>query len=612
MITATTGRPKAKRGAIDGAINRLTSIEQQAAGPPAAKLQPGDNERTEIALIPIGEIDRHPDNRVIDESDPSIVELASSIAQHGQLEPMRVRRMGSGRYQLISGERRYTALIAAGMIFARCIVVECDDATALIEVAVANSHRQDLNAIERAQHMVKLMMPKDKGGSGLTREQAGLIFGLTSESGCKNALRMLKLPKELQGLIISGDLPERAARALIPYCEVPEIEKELINIFRLAKQDGTVATRAAGIMEGAGEELYEIEGLIHEHLRPIDLDVTRRYDYPISLQPRLFEIDDATRERLQCVTLPTHLGWNPKLRRDEYAPRVYARNVKLWDELQQPHIDAIAEGKSKENGKKSPAKSVDGTPKKLTPAQQRAEDARKAKEADERLDKFTRDWAFRLMRATISTAQFDEQTLMLMMPLITTCGYDGQSDLRSYADAALHEAGLIQKPFEPWSGRGDSQVDLAKHRTKGFAYCSAFWRCIVWPVSHRVGSNKVDDALVTAGELPDKIRSIDDDEVRELAELVCVSAETAWQAGATEDSDERRLIAVWLLRHTTKQLASLAEELGVKAFLGDGRSAIAEQILAQHRPGKPLRLPKRIDSILNPSKGPKNGKRKSK
>ncbi len=191
-------------------MNTATATRRKSKPPAASapKESPIDSAETSlttsVVVIPLAQLERHPLNRIIDTGSEEIQKLAASIAEHGQLEPMRVRPIGQGRYQIISGERRYHALTIARSYGAKCIVVATDDATALKEVAAANSNRQDLNPVERGELMQLLMKPIADGGSGLTLLEAGAIFGLTSESGCKNALRLMKLPRRILDLVVSA------------------------------------------------------------------------------------------------------------------------------------------------------------------------------------------------------------------------------------------------------------------------------------------------------------------------------------------------------------------------------------------------------------------------
>lgn len=558
------------------------------------------SESVAIVQIPLGEIERHPLNRVISETDPEIIALANSIAEHGQLEPIRVRRLPSGKYQLISGERRYTALVVAGFFAAMARVVDVDDATALKEVAAANSHRQDLDPIERAELMTHLMRPIIEGGSGLTREQAGHIFGLTSESGCKNALRMLKLPPGLKALVKSREVPERVARTLVPYCDVPQLAKVIDEKFAEAVRDEQLEEF---LQEADSEGFWWIEQEVEDSLRPIDAKTKRSNAYPAGPQPRLFELTDELRAKLDIVTVPTRAGWEKG--RPKMEPREWCTNAKLWDELQAPHIAAINKGKGKPE---SATKAAKAEGRKLTPAEERAEAKRKAKLADEQLDKFTRDWAYRLLRATISMRSSDESLVALTLPMISTYHHDSAHELRSLADAALVETQC--STFRGGWERGSQHTHgaaLKTHRKQGSAILAAYWRLIVWPVSRLISDKaKPHDEVTPAGELPNRLIGIDEGTLDALAELAGVSAETAWHEAARDGSDERRLVSVWLMRHTTAQLKQLGTELGLK-LTREKRADLVDELLAAHKCGRPLALPKRIAAVLEPKA---KGKRK--
>lgn len=556
-----------------------------------------------IETIPLGQLHRHPLNRAIDPKDPEIVQLAISMSEHGQIEPLRVRMIKSGenpQYQIISGERRFTALVSMGTFAARCTVVETDDATALAEVAVANSHRKDLNPIERAELMQRLMLPTSEGGSGMTRDQAGHVFGLTSESGCKNALRLLQLPQSIKALIISGEIPERIARSLVPYCVAPKI------IEAIAKELNDPDDRDEVLLQFVRDgRRWFIDRLVREHTRPISDDVLRNYGWPNGEHPCLFDWKKHENE-LQIVDLPFNTGFDAKTRREKIEPRQFALNVKLWDKLQAPLVKAAVEN-AKKKEKQTGKSGASAKAKTLTPKEQAAEDKRKATEAEQRLDTFTTDWKHRLLRSHLSDVT-DADLVAASLPwLASCCSSSSGCSLRALSESALVECGLTRpkakKRNDYWRSSSDQLPMIAAAR-KGKSFPGdiaerisiRFWQLILWPVSNLMG--KPSEDLTPAGELPDRLMYIDHDDVEQLCELAGVSVETAWKAGATDSSDERRLIAVWLMRHTKAQLWKLIDELGVQDVGSHmGREELAGSILSEHRPGKPLRVPKRLTKV---------------
>ena len=329
-----------------------------------------------------------------------------------------------------------------------------------------------------------------------------------------------------------------------------------------------------------------------ELTRPISPDVKIYYTWPIQEQPCLFD-HTAHADKLQIVELPYVVSHDYKSARDKTEPRLFALNVKLWDKLQAPAIDALKKGKAAKSKKGTDSKQSKPAAK-LTPAQQAADDKRRAAEAEKRLNQFTIDWKHRLLRCHVSQMR-EDSFVTLTLPWLTSCSYAGAgASLRSYADAALMECGIGQPARKygdfdqlellagkPAAARGKIASDLAY----------AYWRVMLWPVSTLMDSAR--STLLPAGSLPDRMLQIDRPSVEKLCALTNVSVETAWQAGATDASDERRLIAVWLARHTTAQLQALAKQLGVKATAAK-RDGLVEELLAAHKPGKPLPLPKRL------------------
>lgn len=567
----------------------------------------------QIHRIPITQLERHPDNRKIDPKDPGIIELGQSIVAHGQLDPLRVRPIVSGGYQIISGERRFTAMQVAGVALARCVVVDLSDADALCEVAIANSNREDLNPIQRAELMQRLMQPRDQGGSGLSLVEAGKRFGLNSESGCKNALRMLKLPPKIRELVVSGHLPERVARRLIPYMVNDQIAKAIADdlTHEFCGDENMVAL-------WSGEVSWIEDTIMTDDMaRPLSKDVMFRYSYPKGEHPALFdwESDSKLIEQLKVVELPWSIDYDAKARKDRVEPRKFATNVKLWHKLNDPLVDQAIEA-GKKVGRNKPSGAVTAPAKKQTPAQIAAEAKARAAEADRRLDTFSAEWLDRLLRCSLADRSTDDCLVALTLPWIV--GQCPSHDLRTAHDQALVEC-QIESPkpkgkskSKGWQPPPDTlellpivaspRINSGGEVVREYDVMSAFWRILLWPVTRLIGDAAERSELTPSGQLPDKITQIggymNDDTIIQLAALAKVSAETAWRDGATDGTDQRRLIIVWLCRHTKDQLHKLRSELHVTEGSSTmGRDELAGCVLNAHRPGRPLPLPKRLQSI---------------
>ncbi|MBQ6539689.1 MAG: ParB/RepB/Spo0J family partition protein [Oscillospiraceae bacterium] len=134
--------------------------------------------------------------------------LADSIEKYGVLQPITVRRLENG-YGLVAGDRRLRAARMAGLTRIPCILVDADDTDSTVLALVENLHRRDLDFIQEAEALNRLI-----SDHGLSREEAARRVGMT-RSAVANKLRVLKLSGETLRLIRENDLTERHARALL-------------------------------------------------------------------------------------------------------------------------------------------------------------------------------------------------------------------------------------------------------------------------------------------------------------------------------------------------------------------------------------------------------------
>ena len=141
--------------------------------------------------------------------DDALKELADSIAALGVLQPLLVRDLQTGRYELVAGERRWRAARLAALDTVPVLIVETDERGSLERALVENVHRQDLNPIEEAAAYRQLL---DEGG--LTQEQLGQRVGKNRVT-IANALRLLDLPVTAQGLLVEGRLTAAHGKALL-------------------------------------------------------------------------------------------------------------------------------------------------------------------------------------------------------------------------------------------------------------------------------------------------------------------------------------------------------------------------------------------------------------
>jgi ParB family chromosome partitioning protein len=149
----------------------------------------------------------------------ALAELAVSIREHGVLEPILVRKRSSGGFEIIAGERRWRAAQQAGLKEVPIFVHELDDERAFEAALVENLQREDLNPMETARAFQRLV-----DDYGYTQETIATKVG-KERSTVANALRLLKLPEDVAGLIEDGQLSEGHGRALLSAPSVSQMKK---------------------------------------------------------------------------------------------------------------------------------------------------------------------------------------------------------------------------------------------------------------------------------------------------------------------------------------------------------------------------------------------------
>jgi ParB family chromosome partitioning protein len=167
------------------------------------------DEAQELRRVPIDLVEPNPHQPRRSFDEESLAALAASLGERGVLQPVLVRPLAGGRYELIAGERRWRAARLAGLDEIPAIVRQHDDAASLELAVIENMAREDLNPVEEARACAALV-----DELGLTREQIGRRVG-RSRVAVSNLIRLLDLPDEALGLIERGDLSEGHGRALL-------------------------------------------------------------------------------------------------------------------------------------------------------------------------------------------------------------------------------------------------------------------------------------------------------------------------------------------------------------------------------------------------------------
>jgi ParB family chromosome partitioning protein len=140
----------------------------------------------------------------------ALQELAESIREQGVMQPLLVRLVAPGRYEIIAGERRFRAATIAGLKEVPVLVSSADDQAAAAMALIENMQREDLNPLEESQGLARLIQE-----FGFTHEQAAKAVG-KSRSAITNLLRLAQLAKPVQAMLLAGDIDMGHARALLP------------------------------------------------------------------------------------------------------------------------------------------------------------------------------------------------------------------------------------------------------------------------------------------------------------------------------------------------------------------------------------------------------------
>ena len=179
-----------------------------------------------VVFLPARSIRPNPaqPRRSFDET--ALGELTESVRRHGLLQPLSVRRLGGG-YELIAGERRLRAAQAAGLGEVPCIVMTMDDAESGLAALIENLQRQDLDFLEEAMGISRLIRTQN-----LSQEQAARMLG-KSQSAIANKLRLLRHSPQVLTAIQTAGLSERHARALLRLQSEPAKMRAIATICEL-------------------------------------------------------------------------------------------------------------------------------------------------------------------------------------------------------------------------------------------------------------------------------------------------------------------------------------------------------------------------------------------
>jgi ParB/RepB/Spo0J family partition protein len=614
-----TGRKPAGGKAKGGATGGLTAARSPRAQTVGSEAQPTKAgsvlAKTQIVEVPVEKIHRRPSNRGgVPVTFPEVADLMESIQQFGLSSPLELRTTSDeqelpiGHLELVKGERRWMACRALKRETVPAIVRELDRQAAAIAVAVDNTHRRDLDPIQRAKAV------RDAIAAGATEDEAGLAAGIPK--GSKNALRLLELPEAVQDLVATGRLSQRIALAAVPYVTIAGI---MAGLFKAVKaKDWWVR----------GENNYQhgLEQLVHQHTRPVD--AARKYkagyqaggDQTCAFAKELVGADRQltaeAREALHVVEV-----------RLANKPTLLATNVKAWDQRQ---------AKAREESKKVQETQRRKKSAKAKAAGKAANPAAEAQQ-DRTLEDHTERHALLWLRLLIAERLVpgDARTRRVAAWVRDTAR-EGYGNVCPAVDWNVSAAHLLGHPsgecrweepqIDEWERSGQlyggddpQQAGDVSECLRAQLQLFPAWR--PWSGLQVPPYDKdcvAGDVLAPPEKIPERYPTLDDDELRQAAEWLAsvpgfrvvetvwpTRIKDGWAAARQVGSYHRELLAQWLAGFKTRrQLQGLVSELGLTDQVPASvtLTATRDAILEAHTGPKGLPLPKALAATAAPPK----------
>ena len=275
-MQTVTEAPK-RRALGKGLESLLPRVQAVAEAAPVPKEEGG-----KAREIPVGEIDRSPYQTRTRFDEVQLAELAASIAETGVVQPIVVRPVAGGRFQLIAGERRWLASQRAGKETVPAIVRHASDEQAMEMTIVENLQRTDLNPIEQARAYERLAREFQ-----LTQEQMAKRTG-KDRTSVANFLRLLRLPAEVQAQVEGGTLSFGHARALLPLEDPAAILKAAQKIAALSMSVRQAESYVQGILnpETKKAEGEQKEKLQDPNVREVQEQLQRSLGMKVRVEDR--------------------------------------------------------------------------------------------------------------------------------------------------------------------------------------------------------------------------------------------------------------------------------------------------------------------------------------
>ena len=249
-----------------------------------------------ICYIPVHAISPNPYQPRRTYNEESLLELAASIKQYGVLQPISVRRIFTGDYELIAGERRLRACKMAGILKIPAIICNLNDNESAIVSLVENIQRENLSFMEEAESYRNLLY-----NHGLTQEELALYLGKT-QSCIANKVRLLKLSKLVREIIADHKLTERHARALIRL----ETEEEQLSALEKITKRSLNVQQTDELIDSIIEEKNRGEKIPETIIKTTSSNTVRLFSNTLR----------------HAIDLMHRHGINAKSEKNEYADRI--------------------------------------------------------------------------------------------------------------------------------------------------------------------------------------------------------------------------------------------------------------------------------------------------
>jgi ParB family transcriptional regulator, chromosome partitioning protein len=275
MQTVTEApKRKALGKGLESLLPRVQAVAETPAQPQAEAGKPRE--------IPVGEIDRSPYQTRTRFDEAQLAELAASIAATGVVQPIVVRPVAGGRFQLIAGERRWMASQHAGKETVPAIVRHASDEQAMEMTIVENLQRTDLNPMEQARAYEQLAREFQ-----LTQEQMAKRTG-KDRASVANFLRLLRLPASVQGQVENGELSFGHARTLLALEDPETILKAAQKVTALSMSVRQTESYVQGILnpetkQAKGEQK---EKVVDPNVREVQETLQRALGLKVRVEDR--------------------------------------------------------------------------------------------------------------------------------------------------------------------------------------------------------------------------------------------------------------------------------------------------------------------------------------